>query len=250
MRPVTVWVRDSGAAVLRRVVPQRLRWMRLQRRARKYENRPPQERFSRIYRDRAWGRAPGSAYYSGAGSHDPAIASGYVSAVRDLISSLGECTVVDLGCGDFHIGSQLRSAASKYIACDVVPEMIESHRGTFADLDVDFRVIDMVADDLPPGDLCIIREVLQHLPNDEIAAIVPKLAQYRHVVITEQQPRGEFVANAPKGTGADVRTSQNPQSGVVLTEPPFNMPVESADVLHEVVAHLGVVRTMHYQPQR
>ena len=36
------------------------------------------------------------------------------------------------------------------------------------DLDVDFRVLDITSDEIPPGDVCFVRQVLQHLSNQSI----------------------------------------------------------------------------------
>jgi len=200
---------------------------------------PLQEIFSRIYRDKEWGTGAGEGdFHSGSGSHDPALTGGYVAAVRQFIATLGAgTTVVDLGCGDFVIGSQLRDVCGKYVACDVVPELIERNRRVFRSLDVDFRHLDITEDELPDGDVAILRLVLQHLGNAEIARIVPRLRKYRYLVLTEHLPAApHFPPNADMQTGPGIRLPGG--SGVVLTAAPFLMPTFGERPLHAAL-HMG-----------
>lgn len=134
--------------------------------------------FTKVYTNRVWGDPgePASPFYSGPGSRDQALVSGYVSAVSSFLNALGKPDVVDLGCGDFKVGSQLRPWCGRYTACDVVPDLIAFNRTAFTQLDVDFRVLDMVEDPLPAGDVVFVRQVLQHLSNAAISKAIAKIA--------------------------------------------------------------------------
>jgi len=55
-----------------------------------------------------------------------------------------------------------------------------------------FRAIDAVTDPLPPGDLVIVRQVFQHLRNDQIQAILRKFGRYRTWIISEHVPSSSF----------------------------------------------------------
>mgnify|MGYP002479352461 CR=1 FL=1 len=100
----------------------------------------------------------------------------YIKATSDFLSSLGaKPDVVDLGCGDFNVGSRLRPFCEKYVACDVAAPVVEVNREKFADLDVGFRQLDIIESELPEGDAVLIRQVLQHLSNADIEKIVAKL---------------------------------------------------------------------------
>lgn len=216
---------------------------------RRHARLSPQQVFSDIYRKKMWGRsdADSTAYCSGPGSHDPAIVSPYVDAVQKFLSSLAvKPDVVDLGCGDFAVGSQLRSYCRAYIACDIVPELIESNRKRFAQMDVDFRLIDLSQNELPKGDVVFVRQVLQHLSNDMICMAVPKIAQnYQYLVLTEHLPvDSNFIPNLDKQVGSDLRLSKN--SGVVLTESPFLLAVRDERVLCEAAQLGGIIRTTVY----
>ncbi len=161
---------------------------------RRYGAMPPRELFAAIYRGGLWGRGK-DRFYSGEGSHHSRIVDDYVTAISRFIEGLAERPgAVDLGCGDFNIGRRVQGLCARYVACDVVPELIERNRAAFPE--VDFRCLDIVTDPLPAGDVAFIRQVLQHLDNAQIAQVLPKLRQYRWLVVTEHLPdRSDFAAS-------------------------------------------------------
>jgi 2-polyprenyl-3-methyl-5-hydroxy-6-metoxy-1,4-benzoquinol methylase len=187
--------------------------------------RSAKEVFTQIYDENRWGDGSSKAatFDSGAGSGDAA-AVPYTECVNRFIASHCVQRVVDLGCGDFRVGWRIAQTGVHYIGLDVVERLIEHNQARFASDRIEFRCIDIIADELPDGDLCLIREVLQHLSNAEILAILSKLKKFRWVIVTEGQPGppGSFRPNRDKPHGGDSRALWN--SGVVLTEPPFNVP--------------------------
>lgn len=202
------------------------------------------EIFSAIYSEGMWGGADRD-FYSGHGSHEPAVVNPYVEAVRKVLEDLpGEPTVVDLGCGDFGVGSKIRPHAGRYIAGDIVPELIARNQQRFPD--TEFVVLDIVTDDLPQGDVVTVREVLQHLSNADISGALPKLAKFKRVIITEGVPTGDFVPNHDKAAGFDIRFKNG--SGVDIAAAPFNFPVKSQQVICEVLAGNCLLRTTLYEP--
>lgn len=84
---------------------------------------------------------------------------------------------------------------------------------------------------MPRAELCLIREVFQHLSNEEIAAILKRARQFPYVIVTES------VASPATFTGPNVNIGHGPNtradigSGVVLDAPPFAEAV--AEVLVE-----------------
>ena len=208
------------------------------------------EIFSAIYSKQLWADPTHDveAFYSGLGSHDPAIVRQYTEAVSGFLHAFGlPPDVVDLGCGDFNVGRQIRPLCARYVACDVVPRLIEHNRQRFADLDVDFRCLDISEDPLPTGDVVFIRQVLQHLSNARIAKVLAKLSSYRFVVITEHIPLAKFKPNVDMCTGQTIRLLQRPASGVVVTAPPFNCAFSGQRTLCEVFQFGGVIRTIAYE---
>lgn len=202
--------------------------------------------FEQIYRDHLWG-GDDHAFFSGSGSHSPTIVAPYVEAVRAFLRRFDHPpSVVDLGCGDFNVGSQIRDLCGHYTACDVVPDLIEYNRRRFAALDVDFRLHDLRSDTVPVCDVLFIRQVLQHLSNADIAQGLERLqGRCRFLVVTEHVPaRVDFPPNQDKPSGASIRVDFG--SGVVLTESPFDLARESEEVLCEVPEYDGIVRTIAY----
>lgn len=203
------------------------------------------EIFSLIYKHKMWGGS--EDFCSGHGSRDPEIVEPYFEAVSAFLGGFpNPPDVCDFGCGDFQVGGHIRPLCGRYIAGDVVPELIERNKQRFGHLDVDFKVIDIVTDELPKGDIAFIREVLQHLSNADIQSILPKLSKFRFVVITEAVPQGDFVANVDKPAGFNVRLSR--ASGVDLESEPFNFPVKSSKVICEVPIEKALLRTTVYEP--
>jgi hypothetical protein len=223
----------------------RRRWLE-----REYGGLSTVEVFSKIYATGSWGRAgdPSQPFFSGTGSHDPLVVERYVqSVVRFLESFDHRPSVVDLGCGDFSVGARIRPHCGSYVACDVVPELVEFNRVKYAALDVDFRVLDLAADPLPSAEVVFVRQVLQHLSNDRLVSAVPKLAANFHLaVVTEHLPSAaDFPHNLDKPTGPDTRLRVG--SGVVLTSPPFALEPLSARRLCEMPEQDGVVVTTVYE---
>jgi hypothetical protein len=104
----------------------------------------------------------------------------------------------------------------------------------------------MTTDQLPPGDVVFLRQVLQHLTNRQIQSTIEKIpTTYRYLVLTEHLPTsGKFVPNLDKPVGPHTRIDAGGQpSGVVLTEPPFNLIASRSSVLCEIRDYLGVIRT-------
>lgn len=217
----------------------------------KFRSQPVVDVFTAIYKEAKWGADPGGDFYSGTGSHDPEVVRPYVEAVGAFLQSLpSPPSLVDLGCGDFNIGRQLRRYCGKYTACDVVPGLILRNQAKFSDADVDFRCLDITQGDFPDADVALLRQVLQHLSNVQILKVVPKLYRYKFLVLSEHvSAEPDFRPNIEKPAGAMVRLFL--RSGVILTEPPFNLKVKSGKVIcsdaQAIDHHPGFVRTTLYE---
>lgn len=194
------------------------------------------EVFGSIYKTSQWGGS--GDFDSGAGTGDADVAAPYIEAVAKALEERGlvGTTFVDLGCGDFRIGSRIAELASFYVGCDVVPDLIEHLSKRHGNERVHFEAVDMVKDELPSGDVAFIRQVLQHLSNEQIASVLPKLSKYKYVFVTEHVPnrRTDFQANRDKAQGPDIRLYWG--SGVMLDQSPFSIPSSS---LSEILAVKG-----------
>ena len=206
-----------------------------------------QKIFQTIYKARLWGKGT-DLYFSGNGSHDEKVVSTYTTAIGKWCAGFdGKLDAVDLGCGDFAVGSKIRHLFDGYIGCDVVPEVIFYNSNKFQSPGLQFLCLDISKDNLPKGDVVFIRQVFQHLSNKLILATLPKLVErYSHLILTEHLPKGgNFTANLDKQTGIYARGGLG--SGIVLTEPPFDLDVLNEIVLCDVPAEDGIIRTTAYQ---
>ncbi len=103
-----------------------------------------------------------------------------------------------------------------------------------------------MADDLPSGDVVFIRQVIQHLSSADITQAIGKLAaSFRYFVLTEHLPRGAFTANLDRPSDEHIRTGIG--SGIVVTLPPFNLPVKDDVHVLEILCPDGVIRTNIYR---
>ena len=184
---------------------------------RKYAKLNRKQSFSKIYRDRLWVTQTGD-FLSGKGSHNKEVISKYILSVGEFLKS-GKYNVVDLGCGDFNVGKELVPLANSYIAVDIVKDLIEHNKSQFQNLKVVFYCCDIVEDELPKGDVVLIREVLQHLDNKDILTVLPKLVNgFSNIIVTEKIPTGDFIPNKDKLTGSGPSSRFVLDSGVVLDQ--------------------------------
>jgi SAM-dependent methyltransferase len=153
------------------------------------KGRTPAQIFAEIYESNAWGGEAGT-FSSGSGSAGQ-INDDYVELVLSLMRRENVQSLVDLGCGDFKVGARLVESGVSYIGCDVYPRLIEQNSRRFGRANVRFQAVDIVADPLPEGNLCIIRQVFQHLSNDNIMEVLRKTRIYPLVLITDEQVWGD-----------------------------------------------------------
>jgi SAM-dependent methyltransferase len=184
---------------------------------RTYKTLTVSETFQKIYGTKAWGDN-GGPFCSGAGSHG-LIADQYCALVIKFIQDNQVRSVVDLGCGDFAVGKRIVEATNvRYCGIDVVPELIEHHKRTVNNPRVSFQCADITSEPLPSADLCLVRQVLQHLSNDEIMKVLTNMGNFSHILVSEDVPVHPRVFNRDKPHGPDVRS----RSGVYVEHPPFS----------------------------
>nr|WP_273277175.1 class I SAM-dependent methyltransferase [Maribacter polysiphoniae] len=207
---------------------------------------PTKEAMDQVYAMKLWGGG-NADFYSGVGSHHPEIVNPYITVVKSFLTSFKSPIVVcDLGCGDFNVGKELVKYTKKYIAMDIVSDLIAYNQEKFKQENLEFHCLDIAADDLPHGDCAVLRQVLQHLSNAEIIRIVRKLVDYKYVIITEHIPEGDFTPNKDIISGQGIRLKK--QSGVDVLAPPFNCKVKDEEQLLSVVLNdrKGVIVTTLY----
>ena len=187
--------------------------------------RSVEKTFSDVYEKNKWGGAQGQ-FYSGAGS-DVEKLGNYIETIREFIKKTGVKSLVDVGCGDFRVGQAIIEGLNvRYTGVDVVPKLIEHHNKTYANDKINFLCLNAAAEPLPPADLCHIRQVLQHLSNEQVGSILKKLSHYKYAIITEHVPTDARVKpNVDMPPSSGTRLARN--SGVFVEHPPFNLRAET-----------------------
>lgn len=208
---------------------------------------PTKDAMNQIYEMNLWGGKEFD-FYSGIGSHHPKIINPYLDVLITFFNAHNKSLVVcDLGCGDFNIGKHLTTYSKKYIAIDIVQNLINRNKKLYREDNLAFHCLDIAKDDLPFADCVILRQVLQHLSNKEIEKVIKKIGVYKYVILTEHIPLGNFLPNKDIISGQGIRIKQN--SGVKILEPPFNLKVKSQQNLGEYILerNIGRIVTTLYQ---
>ncbi len=188
----------------------------------KFKTLSTQQIFSKIYDDDIWGKDDKNKFCSGPGSTTPN-AKKYIDFLEDFIRENKVNRLIDLGCGDFRIMKQVidKNPDIHFIGIDIVPKLISHNQNMFGSNKVQFVCLDAITDELPNGDLIIIRQVLQHLSNIQVQLILKKLSHYKYALISEHLPFENIIPNIDKRAGSKNRLFFN--SGVFVDKPPFSV---------------------------
>jgi SAM-dependent methyltransferase len=195
----------------------RLRMVAVRRRNR---GREVAEIFGEIYEHNRWGGQQGS-FHSGSGSTSEH-AQQYSRVINSFVTNHSVRRVVDLGCGDFRVGALLLETGIAYTGVDIVETLIRNNSKLYGSERVQFECLDIIEDELPDGDLCLVRQVLQHLSNQQILNVLRNTEKYPYVIVTEHYPAPYALRkrNGDKPCGEDVRVYDG--SAVYLDAPPFS----------------------------
>lgn len=203
--------------LLTRRIKREINWVRNAR-------RPAASVFRDVYLARQWSQAE-VQFHSGPGSTGLS-ATQYADCIKDFIRLHDIRSVVDLGCGDFRVASGFVTPNVHYVGVDIVDPLIAHNQATFGSDTVRFVKLDATRDPLPDGELCLIREVLQHLSNRQIASVLHAALKFRYVIYSDYQPSSDARCwpNRDIAHGRDTRLWKD--SAVFLNKPPFNRKME------------------------
>ena len=184
--------------------------------------RPNSAIFDEVYRKNFWG---GDGLYSGVGSEE-INSREYEQLIVDYVTANGIQSIVDVGCGDFQVSQRILDRlpdSVTYRGLDVSHVVAQRNNRLFASDRISFAQSDAAKDELPPADLVLVREVLQHLSNRDILAILPKLRRYPHALVTNTRRKGAQPRNGDQASGASSRVATC--GGLWLKLPPFDQAV-------------------------
>lgn len=127
--------------------------------------------------------APHYRLKSGPGSK-PEFTEPYRKFLEDFISQREIESVLDLGCGDLEIMSRVNLHGATYLGIDVIAARVAANASKHPELPCVWH--DLTTYQLPPADLIICKDVIQHWTNDEVLTFIERLeaAPFRYALIT------------------------------------------------------------------
>lgn len=196
------------ASLNRRIVANR--WRKV------FKQRTTKERFTMIYHEKLW---KGSESVSGYGSGFE-----YTKNLRktivDIVNNFKIVSILDLACGDFNwMRYVLDKTPSSYLGVDIVDSLIQINRVKYETDKVKFATLDIVNDDIPSANLVICRDVLFHLPNEDILRIINKVVESSsiYLLITNH-----IAMEDDRFENIDISTGDFRR--IDLFKPPFSLP--------------------------
>lgn len=130
-----------------------------------------------------------SGGHSGLGS-SPAHMGAYIHFVEQFIHLNRVASVTDIGCGDWQFSRFVNFGAAGYVGYDVVPSLIARNRLLFGREGVRFEAMPADPDNIPGGDLLLIKDVLQHLPTNTVQEMLRLLLpKFRFALITNSHSK-------------------------------------------------------------
>lgn len=160
--------------------------------------------FSAIYERNTWGAG------SGVGSMREHVQP-YVVMLQRFLRDYEIASVVDLGCGDWQFAQLIDWGGVQYLGLDVVEDVVEANRAKFATDSIDFDVA-RFGKPLPPADLVVCKDVLQHLPLAFVSHYLSEFRKrYEHVLVTNDVYPDEWTnVEIAAGAGRAIRPDLEP----------------------------------------
>lgn len=147
--------------------------IRLKRDARRWANMNAKAVFTEIYETNQWSDGDSC---SGTGSN-----LSQTREIRDKLPALlgkhGVHSMADVPCGDFFWLSQVDLTGVRYTGGDIVAQLIEKNRTRYQRPDTEFRVLDLLQDELPAVDLLLVRDCLVHFSFADIFRALGNIAR-------------------------------------------------------------------------
>jgi hypothetical protein len=143
-------------------------------------NKNHSEVFSELYESNFWGGK--NSPDSGTGSTETA-ALPYVEIVKNFIETHSIESVLDIGHGDWGMWGNYKFDNVQYVGIDVYETLSKKLNLKLGNKSRSYIHLNAVSDFLPSADLCITKDVLQHLPIEDIKILLRKLCSFKYLVI-------------------------------------------------------------------
>jgi hypothetical protein len=136
--------------------------------------------FSKIYEEGFWS-SPGIPS-SGSGSI-PSAAAAYVDLVMDFLKKHEIKTVLDIGHGDWSMWEKYKFDDVDYLGVDVYEKVTDQLNNLYKTKNRKFMSLNVVTEKIPARDVCISKDVLQHLPTKDIIEVLNKIDKFKYLII-------------------------------------------------------------------
>jgi SAM-dependent methyltransferase len=175
-----------------------------------------EDAFTTIYETCVWGHDSEGHGISGAGSKVEH-AKPYMQFLQKFLNDNNIKSVVDVGCGDWTFSQYIDWSGILYIGYDVVKSVVEKNNISFSGSNCQFIHGDALTIDLPVADLLICKDVLQHLPNNDIKLFLKQCSKFKHCLITN-----DYDVKTGSSKNKDI-SAKGGWHTIDLTQPPFNV---------------------------
>lgn len=150
-----------------------------------------EEAFTNIYENKIWGNNLNLHYSgsSGGGSDVEYNINSYVPFLKKVITDNNIKTVVDLGCGDFKCGKLIYDDLDIiYNGYDTYKKIVDYNTSQYPQPKYSFTHLDFCnnKESIVEGDLCILKDVIQHWPLDNIYTFLDYLVEskkFKYILI-------------------------------------------------------------------
>lgn len=176
------------------------------------------ETFTKIYEKGVWGYdADLKIGTSGLGSR-PGVSAPFLQFLESFLFLHPEVkNIVDVGCGDYKIFEDFTWEGLFYTGLDVVEKVVDKDRELYGSENVQFFVHDALEEKIPPGDLVLCKDVVIHLPLQDVMTVMNKLLQFPHaMVVTDVENHRKELSRK----NSEISLGQ--YRCVDLTAPPFS----------------------------
>lgn len=179
------------------------------------ENQTTESVFTGIYENKEWGTNSSGEGISGPGSllstTEP-----YRAFLQDFLKTMNIRSVIDVGCGDWEFSRAINWSNIKYTGYDIVKQVIKKNKQNYGTKKIRFKHANATEICLPRADLLICKDVLQHLPNEDVKKFTSQFHKFKYCLITNDVDPVTLSSNNPQIKAGEHRNLD-------LSQPPFSI---------------------------
>lgn len=156
---------------MKKLLPKRIvEWIvkiKYKRKKSEFKGKSTKETFTQIFNTNHW---EGLESISGRGS-DKSVTDNLGKEITKILLNFEVKSILDLPCGDFKWMKDVDLNGAQYTGGDIVKKLIDHNKIQYKSKNAtEFRIIDMIKDDLPYVDLILVRDCFVHLSFEHIYA--------------------------------------------------------------------------------